>query len=38
MLLRAAYGVEPIGLNKVQGQSLNSDEILQKIKEILRGH
>jgi 2-oxoglutarate ferredoxin oxidoreductase subunit alpha len=38
MMLRAAYAVEPIGLNKVQGQALNSDEILQKIKEILRGH
>ena len=38
MMLRAAYAVEPAGLNKVQGQALNSDEVLQKIKEILRGH
>jgi 2-oxoglutarate ferredoxin oxidoreductase subunit alpha len=38
MLLRAAYGIEPLGLNKVQGQALNSDEVLQKIKEILRGN
>ncbi|MCX5784436.1 MAG: 2-oxoacid:acceptor oxidoreductase subunit alpha [Elusimicrobia bacterium] len=37
MMLRAAYALEPIGLNKVQGQALNSDEILVKIKEILRG-
>ena len=38
MMLRAAYALEPIGLNKVQGQALNSDEILVKIKEILRGN
>ena len=38
MMLRAAYGIEPIGLNKVQGQSLNSDEVLGKIKEILGGN
>jgi 2-oxoglutarate ferredoxin oxidoreductase subunit alpha len=38
MMLRAAYALEPIGLNKVQGQALNSDEILAKIKEILRSH
>ncbi|OGS53141.1 MAG: 2-oxoglutarate ferredoxin oxidoreductase subunit alpha, partial [Elusimicrobia bacterium RIFOXYB2_FULL_62_6] len=38
MMLRAAYGLEPIGLNKVQGQALNADEILAKIKEILRGN
>ena len=38
MMLRAACMLEPIGLNKVQGQALNSDEILVKIKEILRGN
>ena len=38
MMLRAAYAVEPVGLNKMQGQALNSDEVLLKIKEILRGH
>ena len=37
MMLRANYLIEPTGLNKVQGQALNSDEILGKIKEILRG-
>jgi len=35
LLLRAEYLAEPIGLNKVQGQPLNSDEILAKIKEVL---
>jgi len=38
MMLRANYLIEPTGLNKVQGQALNSDEILGKIKEILRGN
>lgn len=38
MMLRAAYGIEPAGLNKVQGQALNSEEVLARIKEILRGH
>ena len=38
MMLRAAYALEPIGLNKMQGQALNSDEVLAKIKEILRGN
>ena len=38
MMLRASYLIEPIGLNKIQGQALNSDEILSKIKEILRGN
>ena len=37
MMLRSNYLLEPIGLNKVQGQALNSDEILSKIKEILGG-
>ena len=35
LLLRAQYLAEPLGLNKVQGQPLNSDEILAKIKEVL---
>jgi len=38
MILRATYAVEPIGLNKVQGQALNSDEVLAKIKDVLRGN
>ncbi|HNW45454.1 MAG TPA: 2-oxoacid:acceptor oxidoreductase subunit alpha, partial [Elusimicrobiales bacterium] len=38
LLLRAAHMLEPLGLNKVQGQPLNSDEILAKIHEILRGN
>ena len=38
MLLRSAHMLEPLGLNKVQGQPLNSDEILAKIQEILRGN
>jgi len=38
MMLRAAYAVEPIGLNKMQGQALNSDEVLAKITEIMRGN
>ncbi len=38
MLLRSEYMVEPLGLNKVQGQPLNSDEVLEKIKEVLRGN
>ena len=38
MMLRAAYAVEPVGLKKVQGQALNADEVLAKIKEILRGN
>ena len=37
MLLRSAHMLEPVGLNKVQGQPLNSDEVLAKIQEILRG-
>ncbi|HCC47360.1 MAG TPA: 2-oxoglutarate ferredoxin oxidoreductase subunit alpha [Elusimicrobia bacterium] len=35
LLLRSEYLAEPIGLNKVQGQPLNSDEILAKIREVL---
>jgi 2-oxoglutarate ferredoxin oxidoreductase subunit alpha len=35
LLLRAQYLMEPLGLNKVQGQPLNSDEILAKIREVL---
>ncbi|MFA6434339.1 MAG: 2-oxoacid:acceptor oxidoreductase subunit alpha [Elusimicrobiales bacterium] len=38
MMLRSAYALEPIGLNKVQGQPLNSEEVLGKINEILRGN
>ncbi len=38
MMLRSAYALEPIGLNKVQGQPLNAEEVLGKIKEILRGN
>ncbi len=38
MLLRSEYMVEPLGLNKMQGQPLNSDEVLEKIKEVLRGN
>jgi len=38
MLLRSEYMREPLGLNKVQGQPLNSDEILAKIKEVLLGN
>ncbi|OGS11367.1 MAG: 2-oxoglutarate ferredoxin oxidoreductase subunit alpha [Elusimicrobia bacterium RIFOXYA2_FULL_58_8] len=38
MLLRSAYSIEPLGLNKMQGQPLNSDEILAKVQEILRGN
>jgi 2-oxoglutarate ferredoxin oxidoreductase subunit alpha len=38
MMLRSAYALEPIGLNKMQGQPLNSDEVLHKIKEVLRGN
>lgn len=38
MMLRSACAIEPIGLNKVQGQPLNSDEVLHKIKEVLRGN
>ncbi|HBE87532.1 MAG TPA: 2-oxoglutarate ferredoxin oxidoreductase subunit alpha [Elusimicrobia bacterium] len=38
LLLRAAYGGEPVGMNKVQGQPLNNEEILEKIKEVLRGN
>jgi 2-oxoglutarate ferredoxin oxidoreductase subunit alpha len=37
MLLRSTHMLEPLGLNKVQGQPLNSDEVLAKIHEILRG-
>ncbi len=37
MLIRSEYLFEPIGLNKVQGQPLNSDEVLAKIKEVLGG-
>ncbi len=36
MMLRAAYAVEPIGLNKVQGQALNADEVLARINKIMR--
>ncbi|MDD2806714.1 MAG: 2-oxoacid:acceptor oxidoreductase subunit alpha [Elusimicrobiales bacterium] len=35
LLLRSEYLLEPLGLNKVQGQPLNADEILAKIKEVL---
>ncbi|MHB0997034.1 MAG: 2-oxoacid:acceptor oxidoreductase subunit alpha [Elusimicrobiales bacterium] len=35
LLLRSEYLLEPLGLNKVQGQPLNSDEILAKIREVL---
>ncbi|PIU18055.1 MAG: 2-oxoglutarate ferredoxin oxidoreductase subunit alpha, partial [Elusimicrobia bacterium CG08_land_8_20_14_0_20_59_10] len=38
LLLRSAHMLEPLGLNKVQGQPLNSDEVLAKINEILRGN
>ena len=38
MLLRSAHMLEPLGLNKVQGQPINSDEVLAKIQEILRGN
>ncbi len=38
MLLRSSYMAEPVGLNKVQGQPLNYEEILAKIKEVLRGN
>ena len=38
MMLRAAYMVEPLGLNRVQGQPLSSDEVLQRIREIQRGN
>ncbi len=38
MMLRSAHMLEPLGLNKVQGQPLNSDEVLCKIQEILRGN
>jgi len=37
LLLRAELALEPVGLNKVQGQPLNSDEVLAKIKELLGG-
>jgi 2-oxoglutarate ferredoxin oxidoreductase subunit alpha len=35
LLLRAEYLAEPLGFNKVQGQPLNSEEILAKIKAVL---
>ncbi|MDT8286829.1 MAG: 2-oxoacid:acceptor oxidoreductase subunit alpha, partial [Elusimicrobiales bacterium] len=38
LLLRSACMVEPSGLNKMQGQPLNNEEILEKIKEVLRGN
>jgi len=38
MLLRSAYMLEPLGLNKMQGQPINSDEVLAKIEEILKGN
>ena len=38
LLLRSAHMLEPLGLNKVQGQPLNSDEILAKVREILEGN
>jgi len=37
MLLRPSCSGELLGLNKVQGQPLNSDEIFARIKEILGG-
>lgn len=37
MLLRSSCSGELLGLNKVQGQPLNSDEIYARIKEVLRG-
>ncbi|MCM2268214.1 MAG: 2-oxoacid:acceptor oxidoreductase subunit alpha [Elusimicrobiales bacterium] len=37
MILRSEYMLEALGLNKVQGQPLNSDEVLAKIKEVLGG-
>ena len=38
LLLRSSYMTEPVGLNKVQGQPLNQEEVLEKIKEVLRGN
>ncbi len=38
MLLRSEYMLEPQGLNKMQGQPLNSDEVLARINEVLRGN
>ena len=38
MMLRSAYALEPIGLNKIQGQPLNGEEVLGRIKEVLRGN
>jgi 2-oxoglutarate/2-oxoacid ferredoxin oxidoreductase subunit alpha len=38
MMLRSTYMLEPLGLNKVQGQPLSSDEVLGKIREIQRGN
>ncbi|HOI41685.1 MAG TPA: hypothetical protein PK523_01970, partial [Elusimicrobiales bacterium] len=38
LLLRSACMVEPVGLNKVQGQPLNQEEVLEKIKDVLRGN
>jgi 2-oxoglutarate ferredoxin oxidoreductase subunit alpha len=38
MLLRSEYMLEPLGLNKVQGQPLNSDDVLIRIKEVLKGN
>ncbi len=38
MLLRSEFMREPLGLNKMQGQPLNSEEVLTKIKEVLRGN
>ncbi|OGR65716.1 MAG: 2-oxoglutarate ferredoxin oxidoreductase subunit alpha [Elusimicrobia bacterium GWB2_63_22] len=35
LLLRSEYLADPVGLNKVQGQPLNADEILAKIREVL---
>jgi 2-oxoglutarate ferredoxin oxidoreductase subunit alpha len=37
LLLRAEYMLAAQGLNKVQGQPINSDEVLAKIKTILGG-
>jgi 2-oxoglutarate ferredoxin oxidoreductase subunit alpha len=37
LLLRSEFLLEPAGLNKVQGQPLNPDEVLAKIKELLGG-
>jgi 2-oxoglutarate ferredoxin oxidoreductase subunit alpha len=38
LLLRSSCMVEPVGLNKMQGQPLNQEEVLEKIKDVLRGN